>query len=540
MKKGLPAVFSNTSSAKGAARSGAVCSASVSNRATSCGQERRQQDLLQSSPGVADPLPHSRQGMGGADLVVAVGADQQQMAHLGMGDEMFDQIEGRRIQPLQIVEEQRQRMLGPSEHAEESPEHQLEAILAILGRQIGHRRLLADDEGKLGNQIDHELAVRAEGVQQGRTPRAHLRIAFPQDLMDQALEGLSQRGIGDVPLVLVELAGGKEPARRDQSLVQLVDQRGFSDARIARHQHQLRGTLGDDTIEGGEEGVGLGLAAIEFFRDQQPVGDILPPQRKGVDAALGLPGCEALPEIGFEAGRRLVTVLGGLGEKLQDDGRDLTGDALHPLARGHRLPGDMAMNPFHGIGGRERQRPRQHLVEGDAQGVEIAAGIDRAIHPAGLLRRHIGKAAGNDLGRRRRLALARQPGGDAEARQADIAGGVDEQVFRLDVLMDEAAPMQLSERRRQRDGEAEESRQLKRLAQHPLEGIAAGVLQRQHPAAVVADESQRAAPPRQDRAPVRERTHARAVRAPRGSAARRPGPAAEAARRCRAAGPGKG
>ena len=51
--------------------------------------------------------------------------------------------------------------------------------------------------------------------------------------------------------------------------------------------------------------------------------------------------------------------------------------------------------------------------------------------------------------------------------------------------------MQLSERRRQRDGEAEELRQLKRLAQHPLEGIAAGVLQRQHPAAVVADESQR-------------------------------------------------
>ena len=94
-----------------------------------------------------------------------------------------------------------------------------------------------------------------------------------------------------------------------------------------------------------------------------------------------------------------------------------------------------------------------------------------------------------------RLALARQPGGDAEARQADIAGGVDEQVFRLDVLVDKAAPMQLSERRRQRDGEAEELRQLKRLAQHPLEGIAAGVLQRQHPTAVVADECQRARRP---------------------------------------------
>ena len=102
--------------------------------------------------------------MGGGDLIVAVGTDQQEVAHLGIGHEMLDQIEGRRIQPLQIVEEQRQRMLRTGEHAEETPEHQLEAILAILRRQIGHRRLLADDEGQLRDQIDHELAVRAEGL----------------------------------------------------------------------------------------------------------------------------------------------------------------------------------------------------------------------------------------------------------------------------------------------------------------------------------------------------------------------------------------
>ena len=51
--------------------------------------------------------------------------------------------------------------------------------------------------------------------------------------------------------------------------------------------------------------------------------------------------------------------------------------------------------------------------------------------------------------------------------------------------------MQLSERRRQRDREAQESRQLQRLAEQSIEGIAAGILQHQHPAAVVADERQR-------------------------------------------------
>ena len=248
---------------------------------------------------------------------------------------------------------------------------------------------------------------------------------------------------------------------------------------------------------------------------------------------------EALPEIGFEAGRRLVAVLGGLGEKLQDDGRDLGRNAGHPLARGHRLPGDVAMDPFHGIGGREGQRPGQHLVEGDAQGVEIAAGIDRAIHPAGLLRRHIGKAAGDDLGRRRRLALARQPRGDAEAGQADIAGGVDEQIFRLDVLVDEAAPMQLPQRRRQRNGEAEEARQLKRLPQDPVEGFAAG----SSSASIRRPSWLTRASGRAAQAGSSSWARANSCSScprPKASAAQRPGPAAESARHCRAAGPGKG
>ena len=49
---------------------------------------------------------------------------------------MLDEVERCRIQPLQIVEEQRERVLRPGEHAEEAPEHQLEAVLSVLRRQI--------------------------------------------------------------------------------------------------------------------------------------------------------------------------------------------------------------------------------------------------------------------------------------------------------------------------------------------------------------------------------------------------------------------
>ena len=52
------------------------------------------------------------------------------------------------------------------------------------------------------------------------------------------------------------------------------------------------------------------------------------------------------------------------------------------------------------------EAPGQHLIQGDTQRVEIDAGIHRAVHAPGLFRGHVGKCAGNDLGRRGCLALA--------------------------------------------------------------------------------------------------------------------------------------
>ena len=83
---------------------------------------------------------------------------------------------------------------------------------------------------------------------------------------------------------------------------------------------------------------------------------------------------------------------------------------------GTGCPGDMAVHPFHGIGRGERQDAGEHLVERDAERVEVAAGIDRAIHPSGLFGRHVGECAGDGLGRLGRLALARKARGDAETR----------------------------------------------------------------------------------------------------------------------------
>ena len=92
--------------------------------------EGRQHDLLDPRSGFADRLQRPHQRVSGTDLVVPVGADQQQVPHLRVRDQVLEEVERRRIQPLQIVEEQRERVLLAREHAEEAPEHHLEAVLA--------------------------------------------------------------------------------------------------------------------------------------------------------------------------------------------------------------------------------------------------------------------------------------------------------------------------------------------------------------------------------------------------------------------------
>ena len=97
--------------------------------------------------------------MGGIDFVVPVGPDHQQRLLVRLGQQVGEQIERRRVKPLQIVEKKRQRMFRPSEDADKPPEHQLETALCLLRRKPRDRRLLSDEKLQLGDNADHELPV---------------------------------------------------------------------------------------------------------------------------------------------------------------------------------------------------------------------------------------------------------------------------------------------------------------------------------------------------------------------------------------------
>jgi hypothetical protein len=78
------------------------------------------------------------------DFVVTEGADQEEIAEVGPAQQVFHEIQRRRIKPLQVIEEERQWMFRSRENADELPKHQLEAPLRVLWRKLGDRRRLSN------------------------------------------------------------------------------------------------------------------------------------------------------------------------------------------------------------------------------------------------------------------------------------------------------------------------------------------------------------------------------------------------------------
>src|ERR1700730_7995869 len=142
--------------------------------------------------GFAESLSLPQKRVRGTDLIVPVGPNQQQVPHLRVRHQMFKEVERCCIQPLQIVEEQGQRVVLAREHPEETPEHHLESVLRVLRRQVRDRWLFSDHELQLGNEVDDELSIWAQRLAYGVPPAAKLDLALAQKRAHKALEGLCQ------------------------------------------------------------------------------------------------------------------------------------------------------------------------------------------------------------------------------------------------------------------------------------------------------------------------------------------------------------
>src|SRR5689334_18335189 len=224
--------------------------------------ERREGDLRYPSAGGLDGVQLPGQRMGGIDFVVSIGTDQHEVLKIRPGQQILEQIERGRVEPLQVVEKEGQWMLRPGEDADEPPKHELETPLRILQRQLRDRWLVADDQLELGDHVDHEPPVRTERLAKRIAPTVQLRVALAEEKPDEALKSLDERRIRDVAPVLIELSRDEKAARWHQHLVELIDDGGFPDAGISGDQHQFRRAVLDDAIERSDQGLDLARSPV--------------------------------------------------------------------------------------------------------------------------------------------------------------------------------------------------------------------------------------------------------------------------------------
>src|SRR5271154_3461231 len=175
---------------------------------------------------------------------------------------MLEEVERRCINPLQIVEEQGERVFRPCEYADEAPEHQLDPILSFLWWKVRNRWLRADYEFQFRDEVNNEQPIRVQCLLKIVAPTLELGLALTQQPADEAPKGLRQRGIRDVALVLVEFARCKKAAWRNQNFVELVDDGRFSDPRISGNEHQFWRATCRHPIESGEQGIDLVCSSI--------------------------------------------------------------------------------------------------------------------------------------------------------------------------------------------------------------------------------------------------------------------------------------
>src|SRR4030095_15250282 len=116
------------------------------------------------------------------EFVVTVRSDEQEVMRFGLDQDVLHQIERGLVEPLQIVEEQRQRLLGLGEYLDQPTQRHLHAGLRGRWRYVRNRRLVADDELQLGNKVNDQGAVWIQCPMQLLPPLGELGLWLGQKL----------------------------------------------------------------------------------------------------------------------------------------------------------------------------------------------------------------------------------------------------------------------------------------------------------------------------------------------------------------------
>src|SRR5262249_11929595 len=102
------------------------------------------------------------------------------IAEIGSAQQVSRQVERRGVEPLQVIEEERQGMFRPSEDTDELTKHQLETPLRVLWRKLRDRRGGSDNELHFRNEIHNQSCVQSQRLPQRVAPGREVGFTFAE------------------------------------------------------------------------------------------------------------------------------------------------------------------------------------------------------------------------------------------------------------------------------------------------------------------------------------------------------------------------
>ncbi len=279
-------------------------------------------------------------------------------------------------------------MLRGAERGDEGVEHHPEAFLGLDRRQRRQRRLGPEEELGLRDDLRDQLPVRADRLGEAVPPDPLPLLAGGEQIGEHAPKRLGERRVGDVALAGVELPRQEDPARPLDRAQELVHEAGLPDPGVPRDERERGAAARHRLLEHRLQRGQLGLPPVEALGELEAIGDVERAERERLDAPGGAPFGPGPLEILPEAAGALVPVLGHLLHQPPDDRVEHGVDAGGDLAQRRDWARDVRVNPAQRILRGERELAGEHEEEQHPQRVEIAAAVDGAVHPSGLLGRH--------------------------------------------------------------------------------------------------------------------------------------------------------
>jgi hypothetical protein len=121
-----------------------------------------------------------------------------------------------------------------------------------------------------------------------------------------------------------------------------------------------------------------------------------------------------------------------------------------------RLDREVEVDHHRRILARTRQLAGEELVEGDAEGVEVGADVDAAVHPSGLLGGDVRQGSVKTAQEEESLVLDARAAGELEVDEPEGARrGVVDEVVGVHIAMDEPGGVDVAERPRHRQCDLE-------------------------------------------------------------------------------------